>query len=130
MKIAVFGAGGIGGYFGARLAQAGEEVALIARGRHLAAIREHGLCVESPTGDFQMTPICATDHPEDVGVVDVVILGVKAWDVRAAAEAIRPMVGSATGVLTRCKMGLKHRWRWQRSWVRNMSLSGWRQSGA
>jgi 2-dehydropantoate 2-reductase len=100
MRIAVFGAGGIGGYLGARLAQAGDDVALIARGAHLTAIREHGLFVESPTGDFHMTPSIATDRPEDVGVVDVVLLGVKAWDVRAAAEAIRPMIGATTGVLT------------------------------
>jgi 2-dehydropantoate 2-reductase len=100
MRIAVFGAGGIGGYLGARLAQAGDDVALIARGAHLTAIREHGLFVESPTGDFHMTPFIATDRPEDVGVVDVVLLGVKAWDVRTAAEAIRPMIGATTGVLT------------------------------
>lgn len=100
MRIAVFGAGGIGGYFGAKLAQAGDEVVLIARGPHLAAIQEHGLFVESPTGDFHMTPSIATDRPEDVGVVDAVLLGVKAWDVRAAAEALRPMVGATTGVLT------------------------------
>jgi 2-dehydropantoate 2-reductase len=100
MRIAVFGAGGIGGYLGAKLAQAGDEVALIARGPHLTAIQAHGLFVESPTGDFHMTPSIATDHPEDVGVVDAVLLGVKAWDVRAAAEAIRPMVGATTGVLT------------------------------
>ena len=100
MRIAVFGAGGIGGFLGARLAQAGDEVVLIARGPHLAAIQEHGLFVESPTGNFHMTPSIATDRPEDVGVVDAVLLGVKAWDVRAAAEAIRPMVGATTGVLT------------------------------
>ena len=100
MRIAVFGAGGIGGYVGAKLAQAGDEVALIARGPHLRAIQEHGLFVESPAGDFHMTPSIVTDRPEDVGVVDAVLLGVKAWDVRAAAAAIRPMVGATTGVLT------------------------------
>ena len=100
MRIAVFGAGGIGGYLGARLAQAGDDVALIARGPHLTAIQAHGLVVESPTGDFHLTPSIATDCPEDAGVVDVVLLGVKAWDVRAAAEAIRPMVGPSTGMLT------------------------------
>jgi 2-dehydropantoate 2-reductase len=100
MRIAVFGAGGIGGYLGARLAQAGNEVALIARGPHLTAIQAHGLFVESPTGDFHMTLSIATERPEDVGVVDAVLLGVKAWDVRAAAAAIRPMVGATTGVLT------------------------------
>jgi len=100
MRIAVFGVGGIGGYLGAKLAQAGDEIVLIARGPHLAAIQAHGLFVESPTGDFHMTPSIATDHPEDVGVVDAILLGVKAWDVRAAAEAIRPMVDATTGVLT------------------------------
>ena len=100
MRIAVFGTGGIGGYFGARLAQAGDEVVLIARGAHLAAIQAHGLYVESPTGDFQMTPSLVTNRPEAVGVVDVVLLGVKAWDVRTAAEAMRPMIGATTGVLT------------------------------
>jgi 2-dehydropantoate 2-reductase len=100
MRIAVFGAGGIGGYLGARLAQAGDDVVLIARGAHLRAIQAHGLFVESPTGDFHLAPSIATDRPEDVGVVDAVLLGVKAWDVRAAAEAIRPMVGATTGVLT------------------------------
>jgi 2-dehydropantoate 2-reductase len=100
MRIAVFGAGGIGGYLGARLAQAGDEVALIARGPHLTAIQEHGLFVESPTGDFHIIPSLATDRPEDVGVVDAVLLGVKAWDVRTAAAAIRPKVGATTGVLT------------------------------
>lgn len=100
MRIAVFGAGGIGGYFGARLAQAGNEVVLIARGPHLTAIQEHGLFVESPTGDFHIAPSMATDHPEDVGVVDAVLLGVKAGDVRAAAEAMRPMIHATTGVIT------------------------------
>ena len=73
MRIAVFGAGGIGGYLGAKLAQAGDEVALIARGPHLSAIQAHGLFVDSPTGDFHMTPSIATDRPEDVGVVDAVM---------------------------------------------------------
>ena len=100
MRIAVFGAGGIGGYLGAKLAQAGNEVALIARGPHLTAIQTHGLFVESPSGDVHITPSIATNRPEDVGVVDAVLLGVKAWDVHAAAAAIRPMVGPTTGVLT------------------------------
>jgi len=100
MRIAVFGAGGLGGYLGARLAQAGDDIALVARGPHLTAIQAHGLFVESPTGDFHLTPTIATDRPEDVGVVDAVLLGVKTWDVRAAAAAIRPMVGATTGVLT------------------------------
>ncbi len=100
MRIAVFGAGGIGGYFGVRLAQAGNDVALIARGSHLQAIQANGLFVKSATGDFHITPFIATNSPAEVGVVDLVILGVKAWDVREAAEQIRPMIGPDTGVLT------------------------------
>ena len=100
MRIAVFGAGGIGGYFGARLAQAGNDVALVARGAHLQAIQANGLFVKSSTGDFHITPFIATNSPAEVGVVDLVILGIKAWDVREASEQIRPMIGPDTGVLT------------------------------
>lgn len=99
MRFAVFGAGGIGGYLGGRLAQAGEEVAIIARGEHLAAIRNHGLKVDSVDGDFVFKPSIATDDPAKVGPVDVVILGVKAWQVVEAAEAMRPMIGAETCVL-------------------------------
>ena len=99
MRIAVFGAGGIGGYLGGRLAQAGEDVSVIARGGHLAAIRENGLKVDSVDGDFVFKPSIATDDPGEVGPVDVVILGVKAWQVTEAAEAMRPMVGPETCVL-------------------------------
>ena len=100
MRVAVFGAGGIGGYFGARLAQAGNDVALIARGSHLEAIQENGLFVKSSTGDFHIKPFTATNSPAEVGIVDLVILGIKAWDVREASEQIRPMIGPDTGVLT------------------------------
>ncbi len=99
MRFAVFGAGGIGGYLGGRLAQAGEDVAIIARGDHLAAIRDNGLRVDSINGDFVFKPSIATDNPAEVGPVDVVILGVKAWQVVEAAEAMRPMVGRETCVL-------------------------------
>ncbi len=99
MRIAVFGAGGIGGYLGGRLAQAGEDVAIIARGDHLTAIRNHGLRVDSINGDFVFRPSIATDNPAEVGPVDVVILGVKAWQVAEAAEAMRPMIGQETCVV-------------------------------
>ena len=99
MRFAVFGAGGIGGYLGGRLAQAGEEVAIIARGDHLTAIRDRGLKVDSINGDFVFKPSMATDDPAEVGPVDVVILGVKAWQVEEAAKAMRPMVGPETCVL-------------------------------
>lgn len=99
MKVAVFGAGGVGSYFGGRLAQAGEDVVFIARGATFSALRDDGLRVESIAGDFEVRPAQATDRPETVGPVDLVLLGVKAWQVREAAEAMRPLVGEDTVVL-------------------------------
>jgi len=99
LRIAIFGAGGIGGYLGGRLSQAGEEVVLIARGEHLQAIKEHGLKVDSIKGGFVATPALATDNPTEAGPVDAVILGVKAWQVLDAAKAMRPMIGPETFVV-------------------------------
>lgn len=99
MRIAIFGAGGVGGYFGGRLAAAGNDVTFIARGEHLRALRAHGLKLESPLGDLDVTPVQATDDPAQVGEVELVVLGVKAWQVTDAAQAMRPMVGSNTIVL-------------------------------
>lgn len=99
MRIAVYGIGGVGGYFGGRLAQAGEEMIFIARGQHLERIQKDGLRVESITGDFTAHPAQATDDPKRVGQVDAVIVGVKAWQVSEAAEAMRPLVGPETCVL-------------------------------
>jgi len=100
MRIVVFGAGAVGGYFGGRLAQAGEEVVFIARGEHLAALRRHGLRVESIKGDFVVRPVQATDDPgEVVGAVDVVLVGVKAWQVAEAAQAMRPLIGPQTFIV-------------------------------
>lgn len=99
MRIVVFGTGGVGGYFGGRLAQAGEDVTFIARGEHLRAIRSNGLKVDSPSGDFVINPAKATDNVGEVGATDLVILGVKAWQVPEAARAIKPLVGPNTTVL-------------------------------
>ena len=99
MRIAVFGTGGVGGYFGGRLAQAGEDVVFIARGTQLQALRRHGIRVESIKGNFSMQPVQASDNPASVGVVDVVIVAVKAWQIPEAAAAIRPMLGPSTHVL-------------------------------
>ena len=99
MRIAVFGAGGVGGYFGGRLAQAGEDVVFIARGDHLKALLTHGLRVDSVKGDFVLKSVKATDDPAQAGIVDVILVGVKAWQVTNAAEAMRPMVGPETFVL-------------------------------
>ena len=99
MRIAVFGTGAVGGYFGARLAQAGHSVVFIARGRTLETLRKDGLRVESIAGDFQLAAVEATDAPASVGPVDAVLLGVKTWQVPEAAAAMRPLVGPNTLVL-------------------------------
>jgi 2-dehydropantoate 2-reductase len=99
MRIAIYGTGGVGGYYGARLAGAGHEVWFIARGEHLNAIRANGLRLESGAGDVHVSPTHATDTPADVGIVDLVILAVKTWQVVEAAEAMRPMIGATTMVL-------------------------------
>ncbi len=100
MKIAIMGSGGVGGYFGARLAEAGDDVAFIARGAHLEAIRRDGLRVLSPLGDVHIRPAAATDDPAEIGPVDVVLFAVKLWDTEAAAAAVRPLLGPATGAPT------------------------------
>ena len=100
MRIVIFGAGAVGGYFGGRLAQAGLDVTFIARGKHLHAIKKDGLRVESICGDFSVHPSAATDDPTKVGEVDAVLLGVKAWQVQEAARAMQPMLGPDTFVVT------------------------------
>jgi 2-dehydropantoate 2-reductase len=100
MRIAVFGAGSVGGYFGGRLALAGlDDVVFIARGVHLQALRRQGLRVESPQGDFSVPAVQATDDPRQVGLVDAVLVAVKAWQVTEVAQAIRPMLGPETCVV-------------------------------
>jgi len=100
MRIAVMGAGGTGGYFGALLARAGEEVTFIARGAHLEAIRTHGLTVKSRlAGDFTL-PVKATGDPGEVGAVELVLFCVKTYDTATAADQLRPLVGRDTVVLS------------------------------
>lgn len=99
MRVAVFGTGGVGGYFGARLAAAGEDVAFVARGAHLEAIRVHGLRVDSVHGDMLIQPARATDTPRDIGPVDAVLLGVKTWQVAGVAAALKPLLGADTFVV-------------------------------
>ena len=99
MRIAIFGTGGVGGYFGGRLAQASEDVTFIARGEHLRAIQKKGLKVDSLNGGFVIDPAKATDDVNEVGEADLVIVGVKAWQVPEAAGAMKPMVGPKTTVL-------------------------------
>jgi 2-dehydropantoate 2-reductase len=99
MRIAVFGTGGVGGYFGGRLAHAGEDVTFIARGEHLRAIKTNGLVVDNQSGNFAVFPAQATDDVSEVGAVDLVIVGVKAWQVPEAARTMKPLVGPGTTVL-------------------------------
>jgi 2-dehydropantoate 2-reductase len=98
MRFAIFGTGGAGGYFGAHLARAGEEVVFIARGEHLKAIRAQGLRVETSAGEFTVNSK-ATDDPAEVGGVDVVLVGVMTWQVKDAARAMRPMIAPQTFVV-------------------------------
>lgn len=98
MKIAAMAAGGVGGYFGARLQQAGHEVTFFARGRHLKALRENGLTVESEHGNARLK-VNVLEDPAQAGVVDVVLFAVKLWDTESAAERLRPIVGAHTVVI-------------------------------
>ena len=100
MKIAIFGSGGVGGYFGGRLAAAGEDVTFIARGAQLAALQQGGLHIESPNGALHLPTVKATDQPADVGPVDVILFTVKLYDVAAAAATLKPMIGPNTVVIT------------------------------
>jgi 2-dehydropantoate 2-reductase len=99
MRIAVVGAGGVGGGFGAALAKAGADVTFIARGAQLAAMKSQGLKVLSPRGDIHLVPTQATDHPAEVGPVDFVLFCVKQWDVESAGHHIKPMIGPNTAVI-------------------------------
>jgi 2-dehydropantoate 2-reductase len=99
MRIAIMGSGGVGGYFGARLAAAGYDVTFIARGTHLDAMRTRGLRVRSPKGDLQLPNVQATDDPRSVGPVDIVLFAVKMYSSEDAARAITPMMGTNTGVV-------------------------------
>src|ERR1044071_6142251 len=98
MRIAIFGTGGAGGYFGAHLARAGEDVVFIARGEHLRAIREQGLRVETTSGEIIVRSE-ATDDPTQVGAVDAVLVGVKTWQVPEAARKMSPMISPQTFVV-------------------------------
>jgi 2-dehydropantoate 2-reductase len=123
MKIAVLGSGGVGGYFGGRLAQAGRDVAFIARGAHLAAIKESGLRVDSIGGDFVVNPAKVTDSPQSVGRADLVIVATKAWQLESAIEQMRPLVGDGTMILPLLN-GMEHMDSLQAAFGRERLLGG------
>jgi 2-dehydropantoate 2-reductase len=99
MRIAVVGAGGVGGGFGAALAKAGADVSFLARGAHLAAMKSAGLKVTGPRGDTHLVPTKATDNPAEIGKVDLVLFCVKLWDIESAGERIKPLIGPETAVI-------------------------------
>ena len=101
MKIAIMGSGGVGGFYGGHLARAGYDVAFIARGSHLAAMRERGLTIDNaPRGRHHIPRVTVTDDPVTIGVVDFVVIAVKLWDTEAAARAVTPLVGPKTAVVS------------------------------
>jgi 2-dehydropantoate 2-reductase len=99
MRIAVVGAGGVGGGFGAALAKAGADVTFIARGAHLAAMKSAGLKVQGGRGETHLVPTRATDDPAEIGPVDIVLFCVKLWDVESAGNHIKPLIGPDTAVI-------------------------------
>ncbi|HYC59938.1 MAG TPA: 2-dehydropantoate 2-reductase [Thermoanaerobaculia bacterium] len=99
MRIAVIGAGGVGGYFGGRLAQAGHDVTFIARGATLDALKSNGLRVDSILGDFVIDPVQVTNDPASIGEVDAILMAVKAWQLPEAATGALPMIGAETIVV-------------------------------
>ena len=99
MRIAVVGAGGVGCYFGGRLARAGGDVHLLARGRHLRAIRDHGLRISGARGEFAVA-LPATDDPADIGPSDIVLFCVKSYDTKAAVELLPPLLHPTTAVVS------------------------------
>jgi 2-dehydropantoate 2-reductase len=99
MRIAIVGAGGVGGYFGGRLASTGADVTFIARGAHLDALRTHGLRIDSPKGNLHLPHVNATGNPANVGPVDVVFFAVKLYDTESALGLLPPLIGPDTVVI-------------------------------
>ncbi len=100
MRIAILGAGGVGGYFGARLAAADCEIVFVARGAHLAAMRTQGLRITSALGDLVLNRVNAVDALEKVGAVDLVVVAVKLWDTEAVAASLRPLADRGAAVVS------------------------------
>ena len=123
MKIVIMGSGGVGGYFGARLADAGEDVSFVARGSHLEAIKSKGLQVKSELGNISIHPASASSKPGDLGTADIILFCVKAYDTESAALAIKPIVGPETGVIPFLN-GIEHLKKLQRTLGEKTVLGG------
>ena len=100
MRIAVIGTGGVGGYFGARLSEAGEDVVFVARGAHLDAMKRQGLKVYSALGDMHLTNVQCTDNTHEIGPVDIVMIAVKLWATDEAIQAAKPLLKAKTGIIS------------------------------
>jgi 2-dehydropantoate 2-reductase len=99
LRIAILGSGGVGGYFGGRLAAAGVDVTFLARGAHLAALQQRGLRIDSPLGNLHLPLVSATDDPAAVGPVDIVFFTVKLYDTESALRLLPPLIGPTTLVV-------------------------------
>jgi 2-dehydropantoate 2-reductase len=110
MKIVMMGSGGVGGYFGGRLAAGGADVHFVARGAHLEAMRSQGLTIEGGPAPFHLPRVPATDDPSSIGVADFVLIAVKLWDTAAAIEQVKPIVGPHTTVISFQNGVLKERY--------------------
>src|SRR5262245_30831079 len=100
MRIAIMGSGGVGGYFGAKLVLGGADVSFVARGAHLAAMRQHGLIIESAHDPIHLPKVNVTDDPATIGKVDMVMFCVKLWDTETAARQLVPITGPDTGIIS------------------------------
>jgi 2-dehydropantoate 2-reductase len=100
LRVAIMGSGGVGGYFGARLAKGGADVTFIARGAHLAAMRERGLAIESAQAPLVLPTVNATDDPATIGPVDAVLFSVKLWDTESAAHSLLPLMRPGTAIIS------------------------------
>ena len=117
------GTGGIGGYYGGRLVEAGADVVFVARGKHLQALQENGLKITSVQGDLQIPHVVATDRPSTVAPVDVIILGTKAWDVETAAEIVKPCL-KPDGILVHFQNGVDIANRLEKFFLRECLIGG------
>jgi len=100
MKIVIMGSGGVGGYFGGRLAAGGADVHFVARGAHLEAMRSQGLTIEGGPAPFHLPQVPVTNDPSSIDVADFVLIAVKLWDMAAAIEEVKPIVGPHTTVIS------------------------------
>lgn len=123
MRIAIMGAGAVGGYFGARLARAGHDVAFIARGEHLEAMGRQGLRVISPAGDLLIRNACFTTDTNDVGVVDLILFCVKSYDTESAAKLLTPLIGAGSAILS-LQNGIDNPHKIARLWGEQRTFAG------